>query len=142
MTNRYYNEVHLNALYDLALRSEKPHFEMLAADAALAVNSKGRPSEMHAMLRRNILQKHPLCQFCIHRKGPLQDLFLNTLDSYTKIEVTRRWLSRHDQATNDDNEGRLWHCITVNADLIHMERSLAPLSKEYLNNIAAIKEAK
>jgi len=137
-SNRFFTEVHLDALYDLALRSDNPHFEMLAAYAALAVNSKSRPSEMHGMIRNHILQEHPNFQFCVYRKGPLQNRFLFTLSSYKEIEVTRRWLTRHDLATNNDLEARLWHRITVATDLIHMERNLAPLSKAYLDNIAVV----
>ncbi len=134
----FFTEVHLDALYDMALRSQKPHIEMLAAYAALAVNSKGRPSEILIMKRKNIVQEHPTFQYFINRKGPLEERLFYTIDSYKEIEVTRRWLSRHDQATNDDNEGRIWHCITVAADQIHMERNLAPLSKAYLGNIGAV----
>jgi hypothetical protein len=134
---RYLTEAHLDAMYDLALRSEKPYFEMLAAFGALSVNSKGRTSEIHGMKRDWISQEHPVFRFCKMRKGPLDPRMFYTMNSYKEIEVTRRWLSRHDQATNDDKRGRIWHRITVDADGTHITRNVAPLSRKNVGNFAS-----
>ena len=133
----YLTEAHLDAFVDLALRSNKPQHELLAAFACIGVNAKGRTSEILGMKRHAFVTEHPEFRYYISRKGVLRERLFFTMASEKEIEITRRWLSKHDQATNGDTDSRIWHRINFEEDGIHLQRNLAPLSRTYVGKIAS-----
>jgi len=122
----------------LALRSHNPHHEMLAAFMCFAVSSKGRTSEIHGMKRHCVMQEYPEFRFYINRRGVLRERLIFTMEEYREVECVRRWLTRHDQATDNDNLARIWHKITYTQDGLTIERNCAALGNTYVHNIAAL----
>ena len=103
--DRVLTEVHLNAVYDLALRSEKPHFEMLAAYAALHCTASELQQSSIIDARNDATYRTRTFQFGVHRKGPLENRLLYTISSYKEIEVTRAplvagWLVEQTRSSN------------------------------------------
>ena len=102
--DRVLTEVHLNALYDLALRSEKPHFEMLASYAALRCTGSELQQSSIRDARNDATSYRPRTfQFGVHRKGPLENTLVHdqfVQGNRSNAPLVAGWLVEQTRASN------------------------------------------